>query len=414
MIRRWNLSLVTAGLALVVGSGVEAAPAQDVGDVSPSDPDFSNVGARAAEFLTIPVGARGTALGSAFAAAADDVTAIYWNPAGLGLMESAQAFYTFVNMPLSVNLSYAAVATPVFGGVGVVGGFFELLDLPSQEVTTVLQPEGTGVTFDSNSLAAGVSYAHNISDRFSAGATAKFVNESIADVDGTALAFDFGSNYHTTLFGRTVRLAFVVQNIGTELELQGSRLFFNVDPDELDEREDVNSPLVDLPENLFPRRERGAEQQAGSFNLPTVFKTGVSYNVVEEAGNSLTLGGEFWNPNNQEEVFALGAEYTRDLALTGGGTEGAEGRNASISLRGGWYFQQDEFEFCDQAEGSDARSACEQAVAGTPDEENDLRGLSFGAGLNYDFGLFSAGLDYAYRDLGRITQNNLFSVSVGL
>jgi hypothetical protein len=396
MSRRWKLGLLV-GLAIGAGFRGGAAYAQEVGQTSPAEDDFSNVGARAAEFLAIPVGARGTALGSAFAAAADDITAIYWNPAGLALMESPHAFYTYVNMPLDVTLNYGAVAAPIFGGAGVVGGFIELLDLPSQEVTTVLEPDGTGNFFDSNSLAAGVSYAHNISDRFSAGITVKIVNESIADISGTAFAFDAGSNYHTNLFGRTIKLAFVMQNIGSELQLEGTRLFFSVDPGQLDDRESQESPIVKLPDNLFPRRERGASARSGSFNLPAVFKGGVSYAVVEEGGNNLMLAGEFWNPNNQEEVFALGAEFRRDLALTGGGTEGAEGRTASISLRGGWFFQQDEIDLSDSPNGSD-----------------QLRGLSFGGGLQYDFGAFDAGLDYAYRDLGRITQNHLFSVNVGL
>jgi hypothetical protein len=397
MSRRWKLGLMV-GLAIGAGFGGRAALAQDVGQTSPSDDDFSNVGARAAEFLTIPVGARGTALGSAFTAAADDITSIYWNPAGLGFMENAQAFYTYVNMPLDVTLNYGAVAAPVFGGQGVVGAFFEILDLPSQEVTTVLQPEGAGFSFDSNSLSGGVSYAHNISDRFSAGVTAKIVNESIADVSGTAVAFDFGSNYHTTLFGRTVKLAFAVLNVGSEIKLDGTGLFFNVDPGELDDRDNTESPLQDLPDNLFPRRDRGASQRAGSFTLPAIFKTGLSYNVVEESGNNLTVSGEFWNPNNQEEVFALGAEYRRDLALSGGGTEGAEGRTASVSLRGGWFFQQDEFDL----------------TGAFGNEDEGSRGLSLGGGLQYDFGAFDAGLDYAYRDLGRLTQNHLFSVNVGL
>jgi hypothetical protein len=423
MTNRWKLSLFT-GLAVgvLVGLGISGPLAlaqigqpQQPGELAPAEDDFSQVGSRAAEFLTVPVGARGTALGSAFSAAADDITAIYWNPAGLAFMDRAQAFYTFVNMPLDVNLSYVAIATPVFGGTGVVGGFFELLDLPDQEITTVLQPEGTNVIFESNSLATGISYSHNISDRFSAGGTAKVVTESIADISGSAFAFDFGSNYHTTLLGRSIRLAFVVQNIGSQLQLEGSRLFFNVNPDELDEREDIESPIVSLPDNLFPRRNRGAEQRTGGFNLPTSFKTGVSYNVVEEAGNSLTLAGEFVNPNNQQELFALGAEYKRDLALAGGGTEGSEGRNASISLRGGWYFQNefDEGTFClveDDVTGCDA----EDIVTPADDGSDDMRGLSFGAGLQYDFGLFNAGIDYAYRDLGRISENNLFSVSVGL
>jgi hypothetical protein len=301
-------------------------------------------------------------------------------------------------MPLDVTLNYGAVAAPVFGGQGVVGAFFEVLDLPSQEITTVLQPEGTDSFFDSNSLSGGIAYAHNISDRFSAGVTAKIVSESIADVDGSAIAFDFGSNYHTTLFGRTVKLAFVVQNIGSEIQLDGSRLFFNVNPDELDDRENTESPLVKLPDNLFPRRDRGVTQRAGSFTLPTIFKTGLSYNVIEEGGNNLTLAGEFWNPNNQQDVFSLGAEYRLDLPLTGGGTEGAEGRTASISLRGGWFFQQDEFDL-EGASGND---------------EGASKGLSLGGGLEYDFGGFDAGIDYAYRDLGRLTQNHLFSVNVGL
>ena len=401
MKRCWKVSLLVC-LAAFVGLGPASAAAQGgdpttPGELSSASDDFSNVGSKAAEFLTIPVGARGTALGSAFAAAADDVTAIYWNPAGLGLMESAQAVYSFVNMPLQVNLSYGAVATPVFGGIGTVGAFFELLDLPSQEVTTVLQPEGTGFNFESNSLAAGLGYAHNISDRFSAGVTGKIVNESIADVSGTAVAFDFGSNYHTSLFGRTIRLAFVVQNLGSEVKLEGSRLFFTLDPDELDRRENIESPLDKLPDNLFPRRNRGAIQQSGSFTLPTIFKTGVSYALVEQTGNTLTLGGEFWNPSNQEEVAALGAEYTRELALSGGGTEGAEERAASFSLRGGWFLQQDEIDLGDSQTGGD-----------------NLRGLSFGAGLQYDFGLIDSSIDYAYRDLGRITQNHMFSVNVGL
>ena len=392
----WHHSLRLA-LAFATFIAMPVLAQEDVGELSPGDDDFSNVGSRAAEFLTVPVGARGTALGSAFAAAADDITAIYWNPAGLALMEEPQAFYTFVNMPLNVNLSYLALAAPVFGGLGTAGAFFEILDLPSQEITTVLQPEGTGASFESGSIAAGLSYAHNISDRFSAGVVAKYVTESIADVDGSAIAFDFGSNYHTTLFGRTVRLAFMVQNLGGELELDGSRLFFATDADELDPRDNIDSPVTQLPDNLFPRRDRSAQLQAGSFNLPAVFKTGVSYGLIEEAGNSLTVAGEFWNPNNQPEVFSFGAEYQRDLALTGGGTEGAEERNASVSLRGGWYIQQDDFDLADAAEADDG-----------------MRGLSFGAGLNYDFGTFTAGLDYAYRDLGVITQNNVFSVSVGL
>ena len=43
----------------------------------------TNVGTSGAQFLKIGPGARVDSLGGAFGAIADDVTAIYWNPAGL-------------------------------------------------------------------------------------------------------------------------------------------------------------------------------------------------------------------------------------------------------------------------------------------------------------------------------------------
>ena len=45
--------------------------------------DTKKVGTSAATFLRIPVGSRGTAMGSAFVSVADDVTAMFWNPGGL-------------------------------------------------------------------------------------------------------------------------------------------------------------------------------------------------------------------------------------------------------------------------------------------------------------------------------------------
>ena len=64
---------------------------------------LSGVGTRAAEFLTIPVGPRAVAMGGAFAAAADDITSIYWNPAGLGFLNEREVFLTVVERPLDIR-----------------------------------------------------------------------------------------------------------------------------------------------------------------------------------------------------------------------------------------------------------------------------------------------------------------------
>lgn len=48
----------------------------------------------AAEFLKVGVGARAMGMGGSFVALANDATAAYWNPAGLILLESREAFGT--------------------------------------------------------------------------------------------------------------------------------------------------------------------------------------------------------------------------------------------------------------------------------------------------------------------------------
>src|ERR1700685_4163874 len=62
--------------------------------------------------LSIPVGARAIGMGEAFTAMADDVSSLYWNPAGLAILNQGQA--SFMYNPSIQNLTYndAAVAVP--------------------------------------------------------------------------------------------------------------------------------------------------------------------------------------------------------------------------------------------------------------------------------------------------------------
>ena len=133
----------------------------------PSDASF--VGVRAAEFLEIPVGARGIGLGSAYSAVTDDISSIWWNPAGLGFLQQKEVMLTVVDYTLDLTYSYAAAAVPVADGNIVLGGFFGYLDIPEMEITTFSSPQGTGNTFNAYDFQAGGSFAYTFSDRFIAG-----------------------------------------------------------------------------------------------------------------------------------------------------------------------------------------------------------------------------------------------------
>ena len=65
---------------LLLGSPMSSVQAQTV----------SGTGTTAAAFLKIGVGARALAMGEACATQAEDITALYWNPAGLARLQSPQ------------------------------------------------------------------------------------------------------------------------------------------------------------------------------------------------------------------------------------------------------------------------------------------------------------------------------------
>lgn len=51
---------------------------------------FGAAGAASSPYLKLPMGARGTGMGEAFSGIANDVNALYYNPAGLTAMDAAQ------------------------------------------------------------------------------------------------------------------------------------------------------------------------------------------------------------------------------------------------------------------------------------------------------------------------------------
>jgi hypothetical protein len=192
---------------------------------------------------------------------------------------------------------------------------------------------------------------------------------------------DFGSNYHTTFRGKMIRLAFVVQNMGTALKFGGSRLNVLIDPPD---------PTGDDPGEVPASNPREATLITTPFQLPTIFKAGLAYDLLSGNGSSeasWVVAGEFWQPNNQNATVSGGSEYTRRI--------GGEGSTTAVSLRGGYYFQQDEDNLGDAAS-----------------EFAQFRGLSLGGGFTYDFTSFSTTIDYAYRNMGRLTDSQFLTMII--
>ena len=91
-------------------------------------------GKYAAEFLRIGVGSRALGMGGAFVALADDGTASYWNPAGLGNLSQHQLFFSHVQMFDNLaHHNFANISLKVGNSLGIGISWIRLAvdDIPS-------------------------------------------------------------------------------------------------------------------------------------------------------------------------------------------------------------------------------------------------------------------------------------------
>ncbi|MEE9162125.1 MAG: PorV/PorQ family protein, partial [Candidatus Neomarinimicrobiota bacterium] len=191
--------------------------------------NVSRVGTTAASFLEVGVGARALALGEAYAAVANDLTASYWNPAGLALIERAGA--TFFRSPWLVDIDYtfAAGALPL-GRAGWLGIFAGGISMPDMPVRTIENPEGTGEQFGATSVVLGLSYARALADRFRFGGSIKYVREQIWHMSAGAVAYDVGTLFTTR--NRGINIGMSISNFGPKMRLEGRDTQVKVDVDQ--------------------------------------------------------------------------------------------------------------------------------------------------------------------------------------
>ncbi|MBI4503182.1 MAG: PorV/PorQ family protein [Gemmatimonadetes bacterium] len=368
---------VTCTLAVVAlgGSLTQQATAQD-------SFDNTGFGTKSAEFLLLGAGARGAALGGSFAAIANDASALYWNPAGLALMPRAEALISTYRYVADTRYSWAGLAFPLSGGeraIGFQGGTFGFSDQP---VYTVENPEGDGTTYSVAESFLGLTYAQQFSDRFSAGITGKFISDKLGKTAGTAIAVDFGTNFHASIGPRPIRASFVIQNLGSTLEHSGSALETAV------ERE----PPLD--QSNIPQQPQNARLTTKEWNLPITFRVGLAFDVMNSASSRFTLLSEFTQPDNSNAAANGAVEWS---------LMNVANSHVSFNVRGGYTYQPDN------------NLTPDETVVGfssTLSSKENLDGLAFGGGLAYNRGGFGLSLDYARRNLGILGGTDFFSATI--
>ncbi len=325
-------ALLVAGLLLVCAP---AAVAQKVGTSS-------------LQFLKVMPDARGTAMGEALASLAAGANAAFWNPAGIAHAKTIDITGTTTMWLFDAQQHALATAIPL-DDWGTVAVQFQYVDYGSMPVTRADQlqfvgtgsdvrynPGLTGETFNPSTYLIGLTYAMKMTDKFSTGATVKFINESLwssSTVTYTTISggtetvntfarlvlFDFGLQYNTGY--RTIKVSAAVQNFGAQ---------------------------VKFAKEGFP--------------APLAFRIGAAADVIgpngllaESEDNRITMAYDLFQPNDYKQQMHLGMEY---------------GFSDAVFLRAGYKFFYD----------------------------ND--GLTVGAGVRQALAGFPLSLDYSYGSMG--------------
>ncbi|MFC2083790.1 PorV/PorQ family protein [Bacteroidota bacterium] len=313
----------------------------------------TKTGSTAAQFLKIGVGPRAVGMGSAFTATSNDLTAIYWNPAGLAGSYSYEAFFNHVNWVADISYDFAGVSAHL-SGIGTIGAFVTILQsIDGMLVRTVDNPEGSGEKFDAGAIAIGLSFARNLTENFSIGFNVKYIREYIWNESAIGVGLDAGVLYKIPILNE-LRLAASISNFGSKMQLDGRDILEIKQVGEGGEGNLINSKI---------------EMQ--EWELPLLFRVGVAADIFKSESSRLTTAIDAIHPNDHTEYVNLGAEYCW---------------NELISLRAGY---------------------------NSLFEENTEEGLTLGVGLNYRLiESVRVLLDYAYKDFGRLNSVHYFSVGV--
>lgn len=229
----------------------------------------AKVGTTGAQFLELGVSARAMGMAEAFTAVANDISAVYYNPAGLTSLLGKEVMTTYISLPADVNYGFIGMGVPLEAVGGVVGvGIYglssgKMIERTYQQGTY----EGTGREFTAQDMAISLGYGRYLTDRFSIGLNVKYVGEYFHDYTANGWSADVGTNYDTGFRG--FKIAMVITNFGPDLK------------------------FIDK-----------------AYPLPINFRFGASINVIENQNHLMTIAAEGSHPSDNLEKYNAGLEYT--------------------------------------------------------------------------------------------------------
>lgn len=277
------------------------------------------IGSSAAQFLGLGVGARATAMGGANVATAKGASGAYWNPGSIADNQGTQVQLSNAQWFVDTQLQNIAGSINL-GATGTVGLSLTSMSYGDMQVTSIASPEGTGELFSASDLSLGLSFARKLTDRFSIGATGKYVRQKIWNERASGVAMDLGVVYNTDW--KNTKIGMSISNFGTDMQLDGRDLFVN---------HDVNTNINGNNGQLQ------AQLRTEKWVMPLTYRLGIAVDALKNASNRLTLTTDGVHSADNVTNASAGMEYgvkvsQMEVALRGGYRQAF----ANSTSDGGW------------------------------------------------------------------------------
>lgn len=170
-------------------------------------------------FLKIGIGARPSGMADTFTSVANDANSIYWNPAGLGLMEKDKSEITLTHTQwiADTKIEFIGLAHSIknIGSFGLGISYLNYGTINERDETG----QETGSSFKPYDLLITSSYARNLFKDTLIGTSVKVFRESILDTSYSTILFDIGA-IHLIELGDLTDLNFgvTIQNFGFKMK----------------------------------------------------------------------------------------------------------------------------------------------------------------------------------------------------
>jgi outer membrane protein OmpA-like peptidoglycan-associated protein len=179
----------------------------------------SGVGTTTGNFLKMNIGTRAVGMGEAFCALADDVSAMHWNPAGLGFIINPELETMHTFWLGNISYEYLGYVQPLsWGTLGMSASYLHMDDMEKIRRDVA---QGKFTVYD---IYGGLAYGLPISESFSLGFNLMALQSKIDQDTAYGFSSDVGIKFST--LNRAFSFGVSGQNLG--ITLRGDKLPVNI------------------------------------------------------------------------------------------------------------------------------------------------------------------------------------------